>query len=84
MSASTSQYLSKFHLLLNNKQSHTEKETKLDSILYIWDDYRIQRLDENNYHCLWFNKIFQLINCTKSLDSVFILKVVIRTCANAI
>ena len=38
---------------------HAQEKTKLDFIF--------QRLDENNWQCLWCNKIFQVINNTEDL-----------------
>ena len=43
MSASTSQFLSKFHSLFNNKKACTKKLVFISSI---WDDDCINRLDE--------------------------------------
>ena len=52
-----------------------------DSISYIWDDDCIQRLDENNCQCLWFNKTFQGINAAKDLDHLLGGKVMnIKSC----
>ena len=70
MSASTSQSLSKFYSLFNNEKSYIEKETKLDFISSIWDDYCIQRLDDNNWQCLWHNESYQGINATNALTHV--------------
>ena len=52
VSASTSQSLSKFHSLFNNEKACAEKEGKIDFISSIWDDDRIQRIDENNWKWL--------------------------------
>ena len=50
--------------------THVTENPKLDFISSIWDDDLIQRLDENNWQCLWCDKIFQGINATKALDHV--------------
>ena len=70
MCDSTSQSLSKFHLLFNNGKSCTEKVTKLDFVSSFWDDDRIKSFDENNWQCLWWGKTFQAINTTKSYYQV--------------
>ena len=67
MSASTSQFLSKFHSLFNNKKACTKKLVFISSI---WDDDCINRLDENNWQCLWRSKTFQGINATNYLAQV--------------
>ena len=70
MSFSESQSLSKHYYLFNNEKMYAETETKLDLISSTWDDDHIQRLDENNWECLWCNTSFQGINATKALAHV--------------
>ena len=43
---------------------------KLIFISFILDDDRIQRLDENNWQCLWCNEKFQGNNASKDLAHV--------------
>ena len=70
MPSSTSQSLSKYHVLFNNEKSFAETETKLYFIWSIWDYDHIMRLYENNLQYLWCIKKFQGINATKALDHV--------------
>ena len=48
----------------------SEKEMKLHYIPYIWDNDRIQVLDENKWQCFWCNKVFQVINSNKDMSQV--------------
>ena len=42
----------------------------LSSITYIWEDDHIDRLENNQWKCLWCNVIFQGVYATKALDHV--------------
>ena len=70
MSSTANQSSSKFHSFFNKENTSAETKTKLDFILYIWDDDHILKLDENNCQCLWCNTSFQGINATKALADV--------------
>ena len=58
------------HFFLNNENTYTETETKLDFISSNWDDDNMMRLDENNWQCLWCNKLLQVINSNKAFARV--------------
>ena len=70
MSAPLSKSSSNHHPLFNKEKVCSEKEMKLDFISSIWDDDRIQRLDENKCQCFWCSNIFQGINDTKAMAHV--------------
>ena len=59
--------MSNFYLLFNNEKKYAETETNINFISYSWDDDHIQRFEENNWQCLCWNKIFQVINDTKDI-----------------
>ena len=50
------------------KPSHIWNTEVLSSISSICEGYHIERLENNQWNCLWCNVIFQGINATKDLD----------------
>ena len=61
---------SKYHHLFSQKPSHIGNTEVLSYISSIWEDDRIERLENNQWKCLWCNVIFQVINATKALYHV--------------
>ena len=70
MSASASQSLSNFHLLFHYDKECAKTETMLGFISHIRDNDHINRVGENNWQCLWYNKTFQGIIDTKALAHI--------------
>ena len=60
---------SNYHHLFSWKQSHIGNIEVLSYISYIWEYELIERLENNQWKCLWCNIIFQGINATKALDN---------------
>ena len=61
---------SKNHLLFGRKPSNSNNIAVLTSIKLIWDDNHIDKLEDNQWKCLWCDFTFQGINATKSLADV--------------
>ena len=43
---------------------------ELSFISSIWEDYHVEKLDNNHWKCLWCNNKIQVINATKDLNGV--------------
>ena len=61
---------SKYHLFFGRKPSNSKNIVVLTSIKSIWDDDHIEKLEDNQWKCLWCDFTFQRINATKSLAHV--------------
>ena len=61
---------SKDHQFLSWKTSHVGNIEVISSILSIWEDDNIEKLENKQWKCLWCNIKFQVINATKALDHV--------------
>ena len=61
---------SKYHLLFSLKPLHSVNIEVLSSISYIWEDDRIEKLENNQWKCLWCIVKFQCTNATKALAHV--------------
>ena len=61
---------SNYHQLFSWKPSHTSNTKVITYVSSIWKDDRIERLENNQWKCLWCNVIFQGINATKSVARV--------------
>ena len=70
ISSSSSQSSLILHSFFNKEKTSAETETELYLISYIWDDDHILRLDDKTWQCLWYTKLFQVINANKSLAHV--------------
>ena len=58
---------SKYHLFFGRKPSNSKNIVVLTSIKSIWDDDHIEKLEDNQWKCLWCDLKFQWINATKAL-----------------
>ena len=61
---------SKYHLLLSRKSSNSDNIAVLSSISSIWKDNYIEKLEDNQWKCLWCDVKFQGINAKKVLAHV--------------
>ena len=61
---------SKYHLLFGRKPSNSDNIAVLTSIKSFWEDDHIEKLEDNQWKCLWCDVIFQGINATKALAHV--------------
>ena len=61
---------SKYHLLFGCKPSRSNNIAVLTSIKSIWDDDHIEKLEDNQWKCLWCDFTFQGIKATKDLAYV--------------
>ena len=61
---------SKYHLLFRRKPSNSKNIAVLTSIKSIWDDDQIEKLEDNQWKCLWCDVTFQGFNATKALAHV--------------
>ena len=61
---------SKYRLLFSRKPSNSGNIAVLSSISSIWEDEHIEKLEDNQWKCLWCYVKFQGINATKSLAHV--------------
>ena len=61
---------SKYHLLFSRKTSNSGNIAVLGSIKSIWEDKHIEKLEDNQWKCLWCDVTFQGINETKYLSHV--------------
>ena len=62
---------SKYHLLFGCKPSNSDNITVLTSIKSIWDDDHIEKLEDNQWKCLWCDVTFQGVNAKKALIWTF-------------
>ena len=62
---------SKYHLLFGRKPSNSGNIALLSYISSIWEDERIENLENNQWKFFWCDVKFQGINATKSLAPVF-------------
>ena len=60
----------KYHLLFGRKPSNSKNIAVLTSIKSIWDDDHIEKLEDNQWKCLWCDFTFQGVNATKALARV--------------
>ena len=76
---------SKYHLLFGRKPSNSKNIAALTSIKSIWDDDRIENLEDNQWKCLWCGFKFHGINATKALAHVIGTKCMhIKRCTSSI
>ena len=61
---------SKYHHIFSRKPLHKRNTEVLSSILSIWEDYCIERLESYQWKCLWCKVIFQGIIATKALANL--------------
>ena len=61
---------SKYHLLFGHKPSNSKNIAVLTSIKSIWDDDHVEKLEDNQWKCVWCDFTFQGINATKALAHV--------------
>ena len=61
---------SKYHLLFGRKPSNSDNIAVLTSIKWIWEDDQIEKLEDNQWKCLWCDVMFQGINATEDLGHV--------------
>ena len=76
---------SKYHLLFGRKSSNSKNIALLTSIKSIWDDDHIEKLEDNQWKCLWCDFTFQGVDATKSLARVIGTKCIhIKRCTASI
>ena len=61
---------SKYNLLFNRKPLNSGNIAVLSSISSIWEDEYLEKLEDNQWKCLWYDIKFQGINETKALAHV--------------
>ena len=61
---------SKYHLLFSRKPSNSGNISVLSSISFISEDDHIEKLENNQWKCIWCDVKFQGINATKYLARV--------------
>ena len=61
---------SKYNLLFRRKPLKSKNIAVLTSIKSIWNDDHIEKLEDNQWKCLWCDVTFQGINATKALAHV--------------
>ena len=61
---------SKYHHIFSCKPSNSGNIAVLSYISSIWEDKHIEKLEDNQWKCLWCDVKFQGINATKSLTYV--------------
>ena len=61
---------SKYHLLFGRKPSNSDNIAVLTTIKSIWEDDQIEKLEDNQWKCLWCDVTFQGINAKKYLSHV--------------
>ena len=61
---------SKYHLLFGRKPSNSKTIAVLTSIQLIWDDDYIEKLEDDQWKCLWCDFTFQGIKAKKALAHV--------------
>ena len=76
---------SKYHLLFGRKSSNSGNIAVLNSIKSIWEGDHIEKLEDNQWNCLWCDFTFQGINTTKALAHVIGTKSMhIKRCTDSI
>ena len=76
---------SKYRLLFVRKSSNSGNIAVLTSIKSICEDDHIEKLEDNQWKCLWCDVTFQGINATKALDHVIGTKIMhIKRCKASI
>ena len=76
---------SKYHLLFGRKPSNSGNIAVLTSIKSIWEDDHIEKLEDNQWKCLWCDVTFQGIDATKALALVIGTKIMhIKRCTASI
>ena len=76
---------SKYHLLFSRKPSNSVNIVVLSSISSIWEDKHTEKLEDNQWKCLWWDVKFQGINSTKALARVIGTKIMhIKRCTASI
>ena len=61
---------SKYHLIFSRKPSKSGNIAVLISISSIWEEEHTEKLEDNQWKCLWCDVKCQGINATKDLDRV--------------
>ena len=61
---------SKYHLLFSRKPLNSGNIAVLGSISSIWEEEHIEKLENNQWKCLWCNVKFHGVNATKALARV--------------
>ena len=61
---------SKYPHLFSRKSLHAGSIEVISSISSIWEDDHIEKLENNQWKCLWCNNKFQGINTTKYLAHI--------------
>ena len=61
---------SKYHLLFSRKPLNSDNIAVLSSISSIWEDEHIEKLEDNQWKCLWCDVKFWIIDATKALAHV--------------
>ena len=61
---------SKYHFLFSRKPSNSGNIAVLSCISSIWEDEDIEKLEDNQWKCLWCDVKFRGINATKALTYV--------------
>ena len=61
---------SEYHLLFSHKPSNSDNIAVLTSIKWIWEDDHTEKLEDNQWKCLWCDVTFQGIHVTKYLAHV--------------
>ena len=59
-----------YHLPLDRKPSNSDNIAVITSIKSIREDDQIEKLEDNQWKCLWCDVTFQRINATKALAHV--------------
>ena len=76
---------SKYHNLFSHKTLHIGNTEVIISILSMWEDDRIERLEKNQWKYLWCNVIFQVIDDAKDLaHSIRTINMHIERCFDSI
>ena len=61
---------SNYHILNGRKPPISGNIAVLSSIKSIWEDKHIEKLEDNQWKCLWCDVTFQGVNATKALPHV--------------
>ena len=76
---------SKYHHIFSRKKYHIGNIEVLSSISYNWEVDHIEKLENNQWKCLWCNIKFQGINATKALAHAIVTKCMhINRCTTSI
>ena len=72
---------SKYHLLFSRKPLNSDNIAVLSSISSIWEDEHIEKLEDNQWKCLWCDVKFWIIDATKDRSHVIGTKIIhIKIC----